>query len=264
MTISYDGRPRLAALLRRGQCLEWARETRDIVRHTNTRWRGALVQSIGPFLPIPFWRILNTWKGRGWRSLHDYTAIHPDLIRRTSLYDRARRAGWDVSYRPWVDGWKMRTAVLYRVDQGNSFTDCVGQNGIEKRDPTSDLRLITFCLAIPENQYLKNGRTRWLLRRLMGHILPPEILHSKTRGLQAADWYEGATAARDEIRRWLDRIEATSQAPRYLDLAHMRKLLDNWPQDGWDQHAVIQQYRLLLLRGLSVGAFIRHVEGGNR
>jgi asparagine synthase (glutamine-hydrolysing) len=44
----------------------------------------------------------------------------------------------------------------------------------------------------------------------------------------------------------------------------MRKLLDNWPQDGWDQHAVIQQYRLLLLRGLSVGAFIRHVEGGNR
>ncbi|WP_035241284.1 asparagine synthase-related protein [Desulfobacter vibrioformis] len=264
MTISYDGRPRLASLLRQGKWLEWMGEARQIVRHTEMRWQGVMAQSLGPFLPVPFWQALNTWKGRGWQSLHDYTAIHPDLIRRTNLFDRARRAGWDTSYRPWADGWNMRTAVLYRMDIGDFFTACTGDSGLEMRDPTADLRLISFCLAIPEDQYLKNGQPRRLLHRLMGHVLPPEILHCSTKGLQAADWYEGATAAREEFSAWLDRLEAGSQSSRYLDLKRMRQLLEAWPQDGWDQHTVIQKYRLLLLRGISVGAFIHHVEGGNR
>ncbi|HCY84775.1 MAG TPA: hypothetical protein DHV36_06535 [Desulfobacteraceae bacterium] len=264
MTISYDGRPRLANLLKRGQCLEWLREVHSMVRQTDTPLRGAVVSSLGPFLPAPFWRAFKTWKSRGWTNLHDYTAIHPDLIRRTNLYDRARDSGWDLNYRPWTDGWQMRTAVLYRMDPGDFFTGCIGANNIEMRDPTSDLRLVKFCLGIPEDQYFKNGRSKLLLHRLMNHILPPEILHAKTKGLQAADWYEGETAARDEIKTWLKRLESTSEAPRYLDLRRMRTLLENWPLDGWNQDITIKTYRLLLLRGLSVGAFIHYVEGCNR
>jgi len=264
MTISYHGQPRLANLLCRGRFLEWLREVYAMVRYTDTRLRGLMMQSIGPFLPVPLWRALNAWRGRGMTSLHDYTAIHPNLIHRTALYERARQAGWDLSYRPWADGWRMRTSALFRGDSGDYQTAFIGANAIERRDPTSDLRLITFCLAIPEDQYFKNGCPRRLLHRLMGHILPPEIFNSKTRGLQAADWYEGATAARGEIETWLQRLESTSEAPRYLDLNRMRTLVENWPQNGWDHESVVKTYRLLLLRGLSVGAFIQYVEGGNR
>ncbi|NWH03401.1 asparagine synthetase B family protein [Desulfobacter latus] len=264
MTISYDGRPRLPNLLRRGQFLEWLKEVHAMALHTDTRLRGAMMQSLGPFLPVPFWRAFNAWKGRGSGSLHDYTAIHPDLINRTHLHDRACQAGWDLSYRPWADGWRMRTAVIYRMDPGDYLSACVGGDGIEMRDPTSDLRLLTYCLAIPEDQYFKNGQSRRLLHRLIGHILPPEILQAKTKGLQAVDWYEGATAGRDEIKAWLDRLESTTEVPRYLDLKRMRTLVENWPQKGWAQDNIVKTYRLCLLRGLSVGAFIHYVEGGNR
>jgi len=264
MTISYDGRSRLANLLRRGLWFEWLREVHATARLTNTRLRGAVMQSVGPFLPVPLWLSFNARKGRVIPTLHDYTAIHPDLIRRTNLYQRALHAGWDLNYRPWSDGWKMRNIIMYRMDQGDNFTGSVGGNGIELRDPTSDLRLVKFCLAIPEDQYFKNGQSRRLLHRLMEHILPPEILYSKTRGLQAADWYEGTSAARDEIEAWLDLLEATSEAPKYLNLKRMRMLFENWPRGGWEQSSVVQNYRFLLLHGLSVGAFIHYVEEGNR
>jgi len=264
MTISYDGRPRLANLLRRGRWFEWLREIRATVLPTDTRLRGAIMQSVGPFLPIPLWRAINARRGRVIPTLNDYTAIHPDLIRRTNLYQRALQAGWDLNYRPWSDGWKMRTIIMYRMDQGDNFTGSVGGNGIELRDPTSDLRLVKFCLAIPEDQYFKNGQSHRLLHRLMKHTLPPEILNSKTRGLQAADWYEGTSAAKDEIKAWLDVLEATSEAPKYLNLKRMRMLFENWPRGGWERSSVVQNYRFLLLHGLSVGAFIHYVEKGNR
>jgi len=264
MTISYDGRSRLANLLRRGLWFEWLREVHATARLTNTRLRGAVMQSVGPFLPVPLWLSFNARKGRVIPTLHDYTAIHPDLIRRTNLYQRALQAGWDLNYRPWGDGWKMRTIIMYRMDQGDNFTGSVGGNGIELRDPTSDLRLVKFCLAIPEDQYFKNGQSHRLLHRLMKHTLPPEILNSKTRGLQAADWYEGTSAAKDEIKAWLDVLEATSEAPKYLNLKRMRMLFENWPRGGWERSSVVQNYRFLLLHGLSVGAFIHYVEKGNR
>ena len=34
-----------------------------------------------------------------------------------------------------------------------------------KRDPTNDLRVIHFCLSVPEEQYVQNGLDRSLIRR---------------------------------------------------------------------------------------------------
>ena len=264
MTISYDGRPRLASLLRRGKWVQCLSEACSLVNKTDMRPQGALLQTLGHFIPIPLWRAFNAWRGRGWKSLHDYTAIHPDLIRRTNLKHRTQQAGWDLSYRPWADGWQMRTAVMYRMDPGDISPACVGGSGMEVRDPTSDLRLVKFCLAIPEDQYLKNGQPRRLLHRMMQNILPSEFFTTKTKGLQAADWYEDAFKAKDDMKEWLTGLEASSESPRYLDLKQMRNSVENWPETGWDEPSVIQEYRLKLMRGLAVGAFIQYVEGGNK
>ena len=35
-----------------------------------------------------------------------------------------------------------------------------------KRDPTNDLRVIRFCLSLPEDQYVQNGMDRALIRRV--------------------------------------------------------------------------------------------------
>jgi asparagine synthase (glutamine-hydrolysing) len=260
MSISYTGQHHLPWLLHRGRVIKWLTEAYMLVRNNEMRLKGVLRQSVSPFVPMPIWRAFKARKSR--RSVHDYSAIHPDLALRTNLHLRLRQAGRNSNSRPSVDGWRMRTEGIFRMDPGDFFEASVGSNGLEVRDPTIDLRLFEFCLAIPEDQYLKNGRPRSLLHRMMKNVLPPEILSLKTRGLQAADWYEGAFAARDAIRKWLDRLDVSAEAPRLIDLKRMRELFKNWPEGGWEQDSVIRTYRYLLLRGMSVGLFIHYAEGG--
>ena len=175
---------------------------------------------------------------------------------------RLRDSGWDLSYRPWADGRRMRIAVLNRFDNGD-YQAAANAVGLERRDPTADRRLIEFCLAVPDRQYLRNGQTRWLLHRLMDGVLPPEILHARTKGYQAADWFESAGASLPRMREELGRLRDKGVG-RYLDLDSLLESLDDWPETGWEQNRHVRRFRLKLLRGLSVGTFIRQVENDNR
>ena len=44
-----------------------------------------------------------------------------------------------------------------------------------KRDPTNDLRVIRFCLSLPEDQYVQGGLDRALIRRATKKLLPDKI-----------------------------------------------------------------------------------------
>lgn len=199
MTISYTGEPYLAGLFGRGQWATWWREARALKRrHPERRWRGLLAQSLVPYLPPALWVALENYRGRTWK-LTDYAAIHPDFMARMQSLERSKKLDWDLSYRPWANGRRMRIAVINRLDNGE-YSAAANVAGLEMRDPTSDLRLIEFCLAMPDAQYLRDGQSRWLLHRLMGEVLPPEILHARTKGLQAADWFEAASRALPRIR----------------------------------------------------------------
>ncbi len=156
----------------------------------------------------------------------------------------------------------MRIAVLNRVDIGEHWL-AANHKGLDMRDPTSDLRLIEFCLAVPDHQYLRNGQTRWLLKRMMGNILPPQILNATTKGLQAADWYESVVASADRMKELLKQHQAHGKIGQYLDLETVLKDLEELPDSGWEQDRVMKKYRLKLLRGLSVAEFIRYVEPDN-
>lgn len=261
MSLSYTGKPYLPALFGQGRWLTWWREAAALKRvETHRRWRDLLLQSVGAYLPAGLWLSLERMRGREWDA-SAFSAIHPRF--RERMTERVRDSGWDMSFRPWADGRRMRIEALKWFDIAEYFTAAQAL-GIEQRDPTSDLRLIEFCLAVPDRQYLRAGQDRWLLRRAMADILPAEILDAKTKGLQAADWYESATAALPQLRRQLARLEAHEGAGDYLDLNALRALLDDWPTAGWGRKKLSQNYRSKLLRGLAVGAFILYVEQNNR
>lgn len=263
MTISYTGEQLLPALLGQGRWLEWWRQVNALKRREPwRRWRGQLSQSVGPYLPAGVWSGLQRWRARS-QVLTDYSAIHPDFMARMDSAQRARKAGWDLSYRPWADGRRMRIAVLNRADRGDHFA-AVNAQGLEKRDPTADRRLVEYCLAVPDRQYLHDGQTRSLLHRLMGDVLPPEILHARSKGLQAADWHEGVGADLATMRAELDGLKAHGSPGNYLDLQAMECALDDWPSENWHSHETTQTFRLKLLRGMSVATFIRYVDSRNR
>jgi hypothetical protein len=53
-------------------------------------------------------------------------------------------------------------------------------------------------------------------------------------------------------------------AAAILDLSRLKASLADMPAQGWEQQAVMQKYRLVLLRGISTGHFLRRASGSNR
>jgi asparagine synthase (glutamine-hydrolysing) len=180
-----------------------------------------------------------------------------------NLRQKARERGLDFSYRPRADGVDTRLWVLGRSDIGRYKKGVLAGSGVDFRDPTSDRRLIEYCLRVPLDQYLRNGVPRSLVKQAFAGLLPRAVLEERRRGLQAIDWHEGLTAARAALSDELGRLKSNDLAARTLDVARLDKLEQSWPQGGWDHPDVVANYRLALLRGVSAGHFLRKASGGN-
>ncbi|MDQ0346815.1 asparagine synthetase B family protein [Ancylobacter vacuolatus] len=268
MTVSYDGRPHLAQLFRRGRWLALAGVSIGMWRD-GCNFKGPFRAALGPYLP----RFILEWQGAAPVAATDpfvHTALSADFRQAIDLDAIARERAWDLTYRPWADGRAMRLAVLNRIDQGAVIKASLARYGVDTRDPTADRRLVDFCLALPEQHFIHEGRTSSLLRDAMEGLMPAGQLARRTRGYQAADWFEGVVAARDGLLAEIARLESSPLASRALDLPRLRALATALPDPSTPpgqlpmltrEHEV--SHRLALLRGLSVGRFIRMVEGGN-
>jgi asparagine synthase (glutamine-hydrolysing) len=262
LTFSYSGMELFSEDFRKGRWLHWLREGSAAVRSGQMRWRGVLGAGIGPHVPPVLWHWLRRTFQKRDLSLAAYTGIHPGQMER--LADLARHRDLDFSYRPRKDGFSTRLWALRRTDVGNVNKGALGGWGIDQRDPTTDRRLVEFCLSVPTEQFLRNGVTRSLARRAFVDRVPPEILQERKRGYQGADWYEGVQKSRAQIFDEVRHLEDSGHVGEILDLPRLRRLVENWPQDNWHNQAVEASYRLLLVRALAVGHFVRKAYGSNR
>ncbi len=61
--------------------------------------------------------------------------------------------------------------------------------GMILRDPTKDIRILSFCNQLPYHIFAYGGMTRWLVRKPFENLLPKAILEKwKQKGLLNADW----------------------------------------------------------------------------
>jgi asparagine synthase (glutamine-hydrolysing) len=194
-------------------------------------------------------------------DISDYSAINPQRAR--SLQEAASSAGLDFSYRPRRNAYATRLWALSRSDPGNYNKGYLGGWGVEVRDPTADRRLVELCLRIPGEEFLAGGRARGLARKALADRLPHALLSEQNVGYQAADWHKGVSGARAEAAFELDRIVASATASQAVDVEMMRRLLRDWPAEGWNSSRNQGLYRLALMRGITGGHFIRKMERSN-
>lgn len=264
MTLSYDGLHLFPELLQSGHFVKLLREAAKLVATSNMRWRVVLMRTLGPFTPVWLWQWANrTFRGQN-RHLMHYSPIRAECFADFGLAAVAREGGHDFSYRPRKDGFAMRLRALRRSDTGAYNKASLAGWGIDQRDPMADKRLVEYCLNVPTEQYLANGVLRALAKRALVDRLPQAVLNERKKGLQAADWHEGLTAARADIGAELDRLAACGPAAKILDIDRLQALVKNWPRSGWEREDVIRPYRLALLSGIGVGHFLRKTSGANR
>lgn len=262
-SLSYEGWQLLPELAARGRWLRLAQEGRALVKAGRASWPGVVAAGFGPWIPDGPWRALKRLGQAFQGDVDDYSALNPARRRALDMDARASERGLDFLYRPRRNAVEYRLWVLGRVDLGNSNKGVLGGWGVDLRDPTADRRLLEFCLSLPTEAFLADGVPRALARGALADRLPTAVLGEHRRGKQAADWHEGFTASRDRVREEVERLEEVPAAATALDLARMRRLIDEWPTEGWDTAPVESAYRLALLRGVTSGYFLRKASRSN-
>jgi len=251
LTISYNGNRLLAQLLGQGKLPAWLREMRAS-RRRGHGWKKLMLASLGAQIPDLAWNALRALRGR--ESGFAYSPAHPRFLERMAPLSRA---GPSVRR---LDGRRARITALHRTDPGEFFA-AANCHGLELRDPTADVHLVEFLLSVPEDQYARGGQDRWLLRRAMAGVLPPEITEARTKGLQAADWYETLSPALPVVRALLERARQSSTADGCLDLDALEKSIVEWPASRHEAARRDIIFHHKLLRGVAMAEFIRYLEG---
>jgi asparagine synthase (glutamine-hydrolysing) len=136
------------------------------------------------------------------------------------------------------------------------YAGCRARFGVDLRTPLADRRLVEFCVAVPEEQYMTKGQQRLLIGRAMAGRLPQDTLAARQRGLQASAWFESMSAERTALLTEVQAFEAGGLTSRILDLPRMRTLLEQWPRERPVDAGGVALYRGQLPMALVTGRFL--------
>ena len=265
-TFSFDGLNLLPQLLRSGRVIRFIRELRALGLagpHPASRYvRGAVRQAFEPL-------VLRNWRHRskpgGIGDWVNYVGVNRDFAEATSLQSRLMSnsfpGGDDIH-----DG-GVRSVLDYFLKRdrfSSELAACLREmTGVSMASPYADRRVLEFCAGLPFDQFMREGQTRWLARRMFADRLPSFIVQNRLKGEQRINWFETLTARRPAILQQIEAFGSSPLAARVLDLKRLKRLAENWPSDVATAHRRHTEYRGLLARAVHIGQFLRWVDPTN-
>ncbi|WP_068498670.1 asparagine synthase-related protein [Paenibacillus kribbensis] len=181
--------------------------------------------------------------------------IHPEFAKRMHVEDVPVLSG---------TGW-MKNADQTRKEKFSNLaiankngvvaTKLSLRYGLWERDPTGDSRVIRFCLSVPFEQYVQNGRDRALIRTAMKDHLPDVVrLNQRVRGVQPADWLHRMIPCWDTFMGELQMMCHDLRAAEYLNIelikTAMSKLRHPGPEQASDPNIRLLMHSLIVYRFL--------------
>jgi len=226
------GLERLADLARDGR---WKLAAREISKLAHDLHRPAMAlwwkRAIRPLLPR-FVRF-------SWIGLREL--VRPSWDSEGILSRRfARRVGAPDRFRalaPSTEPPSARESHWRRLDSGvmPSLREAANHSatafGVELRYPYADRRLVEFCLALPADQKLREGWTRWVLRRAMEGVLPREIQWRGSKSDLSGSFNRGL---REFERARLDEVllRPPGALECYVDIPRLRTAYRRFLEEG--------------------------------
>ncbi len=220
--------------------------------------------------------VVNTMylKARGHLNAHPVwhraSAINPDFAREMHVDERMLEFGWNFFMSPTRDPRQLRSDLLSgsfsneAADIDQAFRALYG---VEIRDPLADRRLVEFCLGLPEEQFWREGQSRWLVKRVMKDLLPQVVLNNRKGGEQLVDWHLRMTRDLPQMREELEAIADDPDTSDYIDVKRIRSFLENWPSETPLKPLPDHTYSYIPVSigaALAAGRFVRRVKGSNR
>jgi asparagine synthase (glutamine-hydrolysing) len=261
-TVSWHGLSLFPNLLQRFRWLRALREARALAGGAGLAGtaRALVGHGVLPLLPVrarAFVRRVRhvAMHGRS-PAWTEWSLARPELLAEARLEERALERSLGPLDRSLLSPHEGRMWLLGLGSGGSFEAGCRSQHDVDLRNPLFDVRLADFCLALPDDQCLRNGLSRALVRRAMKGRLPEEVLENRRRGLQASDWVESLRAARPLLRERLGAFRRHALLPSVLDLPRLERLVDGPAAADTGDPAVVSVHCGALGRAVTIGSFV--------
>ncbi|MBT2657069.1 lasso peptide isopeptide bond-forming cyclase [Bacillus sp. ISL-18] len=187
--------------------------------------------------------------------------INPVFAKNTHVYEKLKEYGIEKT------GWFPPSTIFkerkrhfenqFMWNAGNTLAAKLSLHyKLSKRDPTNDLRVIRFCLSIPEDQYVQNGVDRSLIRRATKNLLPDDVrLNQRIRGVQGADWVHRLIPQWDALKNDLKMLSTDKKTLHFLNGQVINNALVKLKEGPKPENATDPEYKILM-RSLIVSRFI--------
>jgi asparagine synthase (glutamine-hydrolysing) len=227
---------------------------RHLSRASRYRWAGAVWHGIvrplhSRLAAERMYR--DPTRSPGWRD----SLILPEFATRIRLREAVQESGWDPAFAR-ASPRERRLAYLLpgKLPTGAWWHQRSAAQGIEMRDPTTDVRVLEFCVGAPDEQFARDGHDRWLMRRALVDLVPPQVAWNTRRGAQGADIAYRLRAHAEEVSAAVERVMSSNAAREYLDLRVLRR---SWAGIASGSGEGV----LALTRMLTFGLFLVRVTG---
>ena len=252
-TVSYTGDrdAYLLNLLATGQWGRYLQEIRAWRANNYASWLQTLKnQVLKPWLPAQ-------WKRRYRQLSFSHSILRLDKAREVMKKYQSPIPASDFNFMKELSAHAMICRIFYMGGYNSLWYEQGAAFGLEIRDPTSDKRLIEFCLGIPQDQYTRQGKQRLLIRRAMKGLMSEKVLWSDRKGKQAADIIYRVRASHREIANALNRLQGSPLAQEWLDLSYMNQVFETCQQQLSPK---ITNEVGVMLRGVMIGLFLQRFE----
>ena len=260
-TISYGNfRQCIISLMRSGK---WIRLIKEINAYSALKKFHPIKivsELFKSLLPYEVQKIWYKMRNGNWDVPLQLSPINPQFADQVGRRERFKKFKYDPLYIRKIHSFDYRQMMLapsHLSHLAGIYTKISLSHNLIMRDPTIDKRVIEFCLSVPEEQYIRNGRERFLLRRAMDGIIPDKVrLNYKERGQQSADFVQRLQPIEQEIKKEIMNIGQLEQEKKYLDIERIRKKVNEIDMMGDD--AFFDYNIRMLLRSIIFSRFLKY------
>ena len=135
--------------------------------------------------------------------------------------------------------------------------------GIRLRDVTAYRPLIEFCNGLPTDQFVRNGETRWLARRMAVGRMPDKQRTNRLQGKHNVDWHARLTPRLGDLRRQVETLAHHPDLGPLIDTERMLAAIDNWPQHTPQDEVEAAKLRFFLPAVLYAASYVDQMTGRN-
>lgn len=222
-TLNPRGQNALVRMLRKGQFRRFAAEFEAARKHLRQSVKQTLVRNVLLQLVPASW--MRAWINHK-NGLAPFGPTMP--VSRQVIAGRSKNVRSRFRQR---SGDSQRVGMLRALrGQQNAPAQAYSisglAHGLEFTQPFHDKRVVELGLAVPEELYVKNGKTRYLARAALKDLYPPEY-QDRPPGNDdmGPDFLMVAKGIEPRVLAEIDRMEKAGHLSRYFDFPRMRAML---------------------------------------